>query len=389
MKLRLPIFFIIVYSAGIRISPCETFHAANTSEVRTYLTQLKPGDILELQPGTYQGGIVASNLSGAPEKMITIRGSDSENRPIITGGKTGMHLRDCSYLRISNLVLKSFPVNAINIDDGGSADSPAQHIVVENVDIINTGPKGNKDSLKMSGVDHFQVRNCRFAGWGGQGIDMVGCHDGVIEGCHFEGKTGFSQTTAVQCKGGSRDVKIHKSVFRDVGHRGINLGGSTGLPHFRPQNTDYEAKNIEVAGNIFIGGVTPVAYASSTDCHVHHNTIIHPEKWVARILQEQRDPRFKPCRKGSFTRNLIVFDQRITVFVNVGNSTDPESFVFEGNAWFDSQGDREPRLPVNENRGIYGVDPKLKIEGNKAIPTSNQSSLLEVGAHAYSDKSRP
>ncbi len=99
----------------------------------------------------------------------------------------------------------------------------------------DTGPRGNHDALKMSGVDNFTVRRCRFEGWGGSGIDMVGCHHGVIEDCTFVGKKGFSQSNAVQLKAGTRDVLVQTSFFKDVGHRSINLGGSTGLAFFRPR----------------------------------------------------------------------------------------------------------------------------------------------------------
>ena len=97
-----------------------------------------------------------------------------------------------------------FPTNGINIDDGGSYDTPAHHIILENVTILETGPKGNHDALEMSGVDHFVVRKCRFEGWGGSGIDMVGCHNGIVEDCTFTGQPGFSQSNGVQLKGGNR-----------------------------------------------------------------------------------------------------------------------------------------------------------------------------------------
>ena len=49
-----------------------------------------------------------------------------------------------------------------------------------------TGPTGNKDALKLSGVRDFTVRASRFSGWGGSAIDMVACSEGLIESCRFE-----------------------------------------------------------------------------------------------------------------------------------------------------------------------------------------------------------
>jgi len=38
---------------------------------------------------------------------------------------------------------------------------------------------------------------------------------------------------------------------------------------------------------------------------VRRNTIYLPGRWAVRILQENRDPRFVPCRRGAFEANLI------------------------------------------------------------------------------------
>ncbi|MHC4136865.1 MAG: hypothetical protein ACYS0K_18055 [Planctomycetota bacterium] len=63
--------------------------------------------------------------------------------------------------------------SGINVDDGGSLESPAHHIILENVTVLDTGPKGNHDSIKLSGLDDFAIRQCRVAGWGGSAIDVV------------------------------------------------------------------------------------------------------------------------------------------------------------------------------------------------------------------------
>jgi hypothetical protein len=205
----------------------------------------------------------------------------------------------------------------------------------------------------MSGVDHFAVRNCRFEGWGGSGIDMVGCHHGVVEDCTFVGREGFSQSNGVQLKGGTADVLVQCCLFRNAGQRAVNLGGSTGLQYFRPSVGDYEARGITVAGNRFEGGLSAVAWVTADGGQVHHNTIVLPEKWVLRILQETRDARFRPSHDGVFEDNLVIYDSRVHIFVNVGPGTAPETFVFRRNAWCDVDGDRRPALPVPEEEGVY------------------------------------
>jgi hypothetical protein len=274
--------------------------------------------------------------------------------------------------------------NGINADDGGSYDSPSRGMVFENITIEEIGPTGNRDGMKLSGLVDFTVRNCLFSGWGGAALDMVGCRDGVIENTRFIGKEGFSQDTGVQAKGGSERVLIRRCTFSNAGQRAINLGGSTGAAYFRPGIVDFEAREIVVAGNHFTGSQAPIAFASSVNCRVRYNTIVNPEKWVLRILQEQPTDRFQACQGGVFENNLIVFDKRVQVFVNTGANTKPETFQFRGNAWFDSQGSRRPALPVAETGGIYQADPDLESTGT-AIPKprSKDARLQTLGAHAY------
>ena len=254
----------------------------------------------------------------------------------------------------------------------------------DNVTIEDVGPRGNKDGLKLSGLDEFTVKNCTLSGWGGSAIDMVGCHNGVIEKCRFIGKKGYSQSSGIQAKGGSENVLIRQNFFKNAGTRAVNIGGSTGLRFFRPKLRDYEAKAIKVVGNHFVGGMAPVAFVTSIDCVVSRNTFIRPDKWVLRILQEQPLDKFKPCQKGTFENNLIVFDRRVRTFVNVGSNTKPQTFTFRKNAWFCSDGNRRPSLPTKETQGIYQVDPKLDNAETPAIKIkSKDPRLKDVGAHSY------
>lgn len=355
----------------------------NSAQLRPAISKLKPGDTLLIAPGDYAGGIYLADISGTENAPITIRGADPNNPPLFSGGGQAFHFADCSYITLANLRIKGFPSNGINIDDGGSFDTPADHITLENVTILETGPNGNHDALKMSGVNYFAVRRCRFEAWGGSAIDMVGCHHGLVEDCTFIGREGFSQDNAVQFKGGTRHILVQTSLFKNAGQRAINLGGSTGLQFFRPEVGDYEAKDITIAGNRFMGGLTPLAWVTADGGYVHHNTIILPEKWILRILQETTDPKFKPCHDGLFENNLIIYDSKVQVFVNVGPGTAPQSFTFRRNAWRDLEGQRKPSLPTPEIDGLYQVDVQLdRIAGDGRIQ-SEDNRLRNIGADAY------
>ena len=360
-------------SIGLLLCPyiqAEEIRVGDSAELRAAAAQLMPGVTLLLEPGDYEGGLYLHGLAGTEHAPIIIQGADPNNPAVFKGGGQAMHLSDCRYVTLRNLRAEGFGGNGINIDDGGSFETPAHHIVLENVTIVEIGPQGNHDALKMSGVDHFAVRNCRFEGWGGSGIDMVGCHHGVVEDCTFVGREGFSQSNGVQLKGGTAEVLVQCCFFKDAGQRAINLGGSTGLQFFRPSVGDCEARGIAIAGNRFVGSLAAVAWVTADGGHVHHNTIVLPEKWVLRILQETQDAQFRPSHGGVFEHNLVIYDSRVQVFVNVGTGTAPETFVFRRNAWCDVDGGRRPALPVPEEDSVYLGDVGAEAY-DRAGPSAN------------------
>ncbi len=369
-------------------SAAETVRVSDRSALQNALSRARPGDIIEIAPGTYRGGIGAQDLAGEAGKPIVIHGiaGDEGTLPVFSGGSSAFHFSNCSHLVLRNLRVTDCSGNGINVDDGGSRDTPAHHILVENVVIQNIGPMGNHDALKLSGVTDFKVRDCRISGWGGSGIDMVGCRDGVVEGCRFEGKEGFSQSNAVQIKGGSTNIQVTRCFFLNPGHRAINIGGSTGLPYFRPEPGDFEASEVEIAGNRFAGGMAAIAWATAQGGRVHHNTFYGQEKWILRILQENQDPRFRPCAGGVFENNVVVYDNRVEIPVNVGPGTDAGSFTFRDNVWRHREAarTRAPQLPAEETGGVYGVDPELVSPGEAEMQVrSRDARLVGKGADGF------
>lgn len=359
---------------------------SNTGDLRNELRRARPGTTITLARGEYDG-IWIEGISGTKQHPIVITGADPADPPLFKGGKEALHFSDCNYVTLRNVRVSDCWMNGINSDDGAIYSTPSRGMSFENLVIENIGPNGNHDGLKLSGLDEFTVRNCCFSGWGGSAIDMVGCHDGIIEDCRFIGKEGYSQNTGIQAKGGTENILIRQNFFNNAGARAVNIGGSTGLQFFRPKPADYEARRIDVAGNHFVGSESPIAYVTSIDCKVRQNTIISPGKWVMRILQEQPTDKFKPCQRGTFENNLVVFDRRVKTFVNVGPNTKPETFSFRKNAWFCNDGTRRPSLPSEEIDGVYQIDPMLEnAETPELRIRSTSPQLLGIGAHARDTK---
>ena len=328
----------------------------DSDSLRLNLRDLKPGTTLKIAPGDYPGG---HHLVGVVK--LTIEALDPKNPPHFKGGNNAWQFSRCNDLTLRHLRISGQSGNGLNLDDGGLYDQPVTGISLENLEISDIGPKGNHDGIKCSGLDKLTIRNCTIAGWGGQGIDMVGCHESLVTGCRFFGKPGFSATAGVQTKGGCSDITIEKCHFTDGGERPLNVGGSTGLNLFRPAGARYEAKRIVMRDNIIEGSTCAAAFVGVDEAEFVGNTILYPQKWIFRILQETTADGFAPCRNVLVKDNKIVFRRaQVQIEINVGGVTESESFQFEHNSWFaeDRPQASKPQLPSKEKNGIYGVDPR-------------------------------
>ena len=357
----------------------------NDDTLRAAARGATSGTHILIAPGAYTGGLYLTNRQGTEKEPITLEALDPADPPVFKGGRVGFGLSDCCYMVLRDLVIAGQPINGLNIDDGGSYDTPAHHITLENLTIRDIGPVGNFDAIKLSGVTDFVVRNCHLEGWGGQGVDMVGCHDGVIEGCEFRGKKGFSQDVGPQCKGGTSRIVVRDCLFVGPLDRGINAGGSTGMQFFRPMDAPFEGADITVEGCRFNNVDAPIAFVGVDGSLFRFNTVYHPI-WALRILQENLNSRLVRSHNGRYENNLIIFhgDPR-EGGVNIGPDTQPKTFSFTGNWWYCEQDPAHstPRLPAPERDGVYGTDPKVKVEANGDVTIAADSPAAKVGAAAW------
>lgn len=376
-------------------------HAQNTQTTKTVTVRTRdefviatqnagPGTRILVEPGTYPGGFSLNDLQGTQGQPVVIAAADEQNPPVFEGG-SGLHLRKPRFVELHNLVFSKSRGNGLNIDDGGDLNEPAHHVVLQGLQIRDVGPQGNRDGIKLSGVDDFIVKGCLIERWGdgGSAIDMVGCHQGTIENCEFKYRSDLA-ANGVQTKGGSSEITIRHCRFENAGSRSVNIGGSTGRAYFRPQGVDYEAKDITVEDNTFIGSMAPIAFVGVDGAKVRYNTIYRPTRWVIRILQENQDDEFVPCRNGWFSNNVIAFRaDEISTIVNVGGKTAPETFRFAKNHWFciDNPGRSTPRgLPVEETDGSYGENPRFVDEAKLDLGLKSTTPVRDAGVRTNQEE---
>lgn len=367
-------------------------------ELRKAVAEAKPGTRIEIAPGTYEGGLQFAGLRGAPERPVVLAAADASKPPVFRGGGSGLQLTDPEHVELRDLVLEGAKGNGLNVDDGGTPDTPAHHVAIVNVVVRDVGPEGNCDGIKLSGLTDFRVEGCTVERWGrgGSAVDMVGCARGTISGCTFR-HTPEAQGSGVQAKGGTHEVRIRRNRFEHAGSRGVNAGGSTGLQYFRPpleawKGPRWEARDLTIEGNTFVGGQTPVAFVGVDGARFRFNTVTDPGRWALRILQETRADGFVPSRGGEFTDNLVVFrsDRWAEGGCNVGDGTAPETFVFARNVWFcrDAPGRTKDlvRLPVPEKDAVHGGAAKLAEFPDRSLRPVPLGPASKAGADALRDE---
>ena len=326
------------------------------------LSHARPGSYFHILPGRYKGVGVLQNIQGLADAPIAIVG---EGEVIIDAQHdgSGLALVDARYVLIDGLTIMHTGIHGLSLDDGGDYRTPGGHVVIRNLHFKQIGQGKNHDCLKMSGIDHFYIYHNQFEGCNrGEGIDMVGCHHGVITGNLFQDMPG----TAVQTKGGSRHILIQGNHFKNIAKHAINAGGSTGLDYFRPAKTDYEAKEIFIHANfIERSGLAAVGFYACHQCTFSHNTLIEPQLHIIHFMS------FKSQRhnvNSQFINNAIHYKQRDMNnrgFIKFDPALPPTmQFTFANNYWHMLDIDIFKRFfiitaPLQETNAIYSVIPLL------------------------------
>jgi hypothetical protein len=349
-----------------RDAAAEIRVVSTTSQFSTALAAAAPGDEIHLQPGVYNGGHYRANLA-----QVTIRSVNAANPAIFNGGSNGIQLTDATNVTIADLVFKNQIDNGLNIDDGGSFATPSSNITLRNITVRDIATAGNHDGIKLSGVNNFLVDGVRVLNWGtgGSAVDMVGCHDGLVQNSLFAHTNTANGGTTLQPKGGSKRITFRANRIElppDAG-RAVQAGGSTGAAFFRFVDGDsgYEADEIVAEGNVILGGSSAFSWVNIDGGIFHHNVVHRPYRWVARILNENPGTTIIDPQNGQFHHNRIVFNDTGSEFSRAvnddGPETLPQTYSFSHNRWLNlanpTPAGSTPTLPTAEVGGVYGGDP--------------------------------
>lgn len=365
---------LILLSTSLSAKVLHTGQGQPYADLTAAARAATPGDTILVHTGTYRGDQSLGSLQGTAAKWIYII---AEKNVLFEGGTAAWRGSDIAYLHIEGFVFTGQTGNGLNIDDGATYETPTHHITFRQCTFRDMAATGNNDLLKLSGADELIIQQCTFLNGskGGSGIDMVGCHNSRILQCRFENMG----SNAVQMKGGSSNIRVEACVFKNAGSRAINLGGSTGQAFFRPADATWEAADLKVHSNVFIGAEVPVAFVGCIRSEVVNNTIYKPGRWVIRILQENRDTaRFAKCSDNTFRNNIICVDDQVRTVCSVGPGTAPESFTFSNNLWFHT-GNAPLQLPFSESNRMTGKDPLFSNADKEDFSLTGNSPAAAAG----------
>ncbi len=97
-SLLLLLLLAIVSSDGVDVADDQALAHA--------LGAATPGTVIRIASGTYRGGVYRADLHGTTAAPIVICGADPAHPPELVGGVDGLHLSDCTYVELRDLILR-------------------------------------------------------------------------------------------------------------------------------------------------------------------------------------------------------------------------------------------------------------------------------------------
>ncbi len=125
------ITLLMIYGANAETLSVGQEAGYDYSSIAAAANDAAPGDTILVFAGTYTDSERIDNLQGTVENWIVIKSADN-NEVLYRGGNQAWHFSNVAYLHIIGFGFDAQTANGVNIDDGGSFDTPSHHIIIEN-----------------------------------------------------------------------------------------------------------------------------------------------------------------------------------------------------------------------------------------------------------------
>ncbi|TSB17737.1 right-handed parallel beta-helix repeat-containing protein [Streptomyces benahoarensis] len=217
-------------------SPTRVIDVSNASQLKSALTDAKPGETIQLADGTYKGNFKTS-ATGNSGSRITLTGS---SKAVLTaGGGYGLHLNGASYWTIKGITVAG--------GQKGIMMDGANSVVIDSVTVRDLDMEGVhfRKSSKNGVIKNSTIRDTGKGGSGmGEGV-YVGSAGGTDD--HSDNVQVLDNTIGPGVGGENIDVKEGTTGTKIVGNT-FDGSGLTGA-HFDDSWVDVKGNDVLVEKN--------------------------------------------------------------------------------------------------------------------------------------------
>ena len=325
-------------------------------------SKLKPGDEVVLMPGKHRP-ISLQGLAGTHEQPILVRGLSPTAPAVIAADRFGLELHRCQHIVVQDIAISGATIHGIAIDDEPRAEDGQPfnaNIILRNLKVEETGPKGQRDAISLSGVTNVQINSSVIEGWAGAAVNMVACSQITLDALRTIALEDHTQFFGVTMRAGCAQIMIKNSRFEKTANAGIFVGGTTDLTHFRPAIPDVVSPGSvsEVSGLIidhclFLHCTRPFDFAHAADWSIRQNTIVRPVDLILSLRLEQQSDKFNRGGRGMLGLNLMIWEPgELTRLALVDESINLRNFQLGRNLLWSTD--------TPEDRGKLGALPQSK-----------------------------
>lgn len=322
-----------------------------------YAAESRPEDVRRIivGPGLYSGRLYVDGVDGTPSRMIEIVAQDPRNRPVVQAHEAGVFtLINCSYVLVDGIIVQGAGTVT---NDGNNIEFPnGDHMVLMNSVSRDIVHDGNSDGVKFANSDNILMYNNMVTEWGdgGSGNDEMVSNNNLMmrNKLTFPSLAPNAGANGTQPKGQSYNNGYYKNYFLDGSSRALQFGGCS-------NDLNWEGWDMVAMGNVIDRGEAATAFVSATRCTFAYNTIVDPETYVIRVLNEDASPH-NPAyftANNTWRRNLIRWSSNL---LNQGSDTRPDTFTWDNSYWYrpGSPG-YVPTLPGDTTPEAGGVNPQI------------------------------